>query len=365
MFSSCVRIVPPVLRRSSSSSTNVRKSTDIRLLFKKIHPDLFATRSHDVQQTNLKCMQAIQELNNQIQYTIELVGSHQKNYRSGDSQVLIGYPRSFHPVYRLSCYVHRAPAPGNDDQSSSDDGPKDDLSFISVNIITPPILRKNQITDLGTFNAALRTFLGSLAKFWTSMNLPYPYEEYVVLQGADDEGGAENLTASLTDKGFAEEFGISKDEFVHEAFSAALRRKYMTASANPLMTGSVKQFSRTGRSLQFKKMTKNRANEVDAYFRKNLHVANISLDDELGVIQKFRTFLLDFGESVNFSFESWMGVHVVLFKDEGRRPATALYEVKTVNHGKSFIVRVPVHFKPSTLIDFLHENVPCSLIDIQ
>ena len=105
MFSSCVRIVTPVLRRRSSSSTNVRKSTDIKSLFKKIHPDLFATRSHDVQQTNLKCMQAIQELNNQIQHTIELVGSHQKNCRSGDSQVLIGYPRSFHPVYRLSCYV--------------------------------------------------------------------------------------------------------------------------------------------------------------------------------------------------------------------------------------------------------------------
>lgn len=197
------------------------------------------------------------------------------------------------------------------------------------------------------------------------MNLPYPYEEYVIPQGLDEEGSAENLTSDLTDNGFTEEFGLNKEQFIHDAFSAALRRKYMAASANPLMTGSVKQFSRTGRSLQFKKMAKNRANEVDAYFRKNLHVANISLDDELAVIQKFRTFLLDYGESVNFSFESWMRVHVVLFKDEGRRPAKALYEVKTVNHGKSFIVRVPIHFKPSTLIDFLHESVPCSLIDIQ
>lgn len=363
-----------IRERFFSTATRVN-NVDIRPLMKKIHPDLFATQSAEVQQTNLKCLQTIQELNAQIQYTTELLSKHQ-NQNQNQQDLAISFLRTFNPVYRLSCYVYsstqssasetKVPKDSVPEDESEGENSKNDsiLTYVSMNILTPPPLRRNQIQDLETFHSSLRAFLTSHSSFWVQLNLSYPYEEYVSAASK-----TKDKDSSSTEDTFFQEFNVKKEDFQHELYAAALRNKmYANSSANnPILSQSpatVKEYARYGRSLTYKQQLQHRKQEIDFFFQqKHVRLANVSIEQELAVVEKFRNFLLDFGDTLNFSFVDWKHVYFVLHYSIKSTSTTAnTFEMREVTTKKApaVIIKVPVNFRERKLLDYLHENLSCT-----
>lgn len=344
-------------RRLSTASPKV----DIRPLFKKIHPDLYAMESAEVQKENLACLQTVQELSGQIQYTLDLLKPISLN-----SPQSVVFNRPFQAVYRLHCYTHSVSEAGDSTigaEQEAEEEAVEKLSRVAITILTPPALRRNPITNVAAFRNALTQFLSNHAKLWHQLGLDYPWQSELQSDN-EGKGGAPS----------GEQFGlrdlhINKSEMELRAYDYAVTKRAFKIS-NSSMLRDIPRYSRYGKNLHFKVMEQNRKAEIDHYFKKHLHLSNISPEEEFDVVEKFRNFLIDYGDIVNFNPLSWNQLFVLLHKDIPTNSAKGgnqisgqlAFEVKTVK--KSMIVRIPSNFRSAKLIDFLHENVPCSLFDL-
>lgn len=130
--------------------------------------------------------------------------------------------------------------------------------------------------------------------------------------------------------------------------------------------------------------------EADAFLTHgNVVVAELSAKDEFLAVKKLRKLLLNFGDVLNFSFDKWREVYIMLYQYggtekfvPGMRQSKKVIEtdgaeksdseqsesvVKVSNggfvletHGRQYILRVPYDFRTKHLLEFAGREVPAA-----
>ena len=108
--------------------------------------------------------------------------------------------------------------------------------------------------------------------------------------------------------------------------------------------------------------------EVDSFFMNgNVMVNNLSLTEEHAALKRLKSFLVDFGDLVNFSLQRWFQVIVVIQSNESAlhirgsaSPPKLVSHFEYHSERNFHIVKVPHDFKRRAFLDFLRVKLPVS-----
>ena len=337
-FSTC-RCFGLVRRRASTVA--VRRQ--LAPLIKLIHPDIFSTSIEKVKNVNLKFLQSLNELSDNIQSMIDMTN------RRGSLDIVRPLP----PSYRFSFYIK--------ERSTVDSG-DDTARAVTAAIITPASFTARRTLGKDPAEDALEKLLAQLGNLFTAAGLDNPWNvrenhfsenedamspgvprqqknipnwmkngNFVRRSGRTDELGRDSMDVLMKQVKQAVEERMVEKEVVTRwdrkrgsaaAHAASILSEYRTSAPDPRQTVPYKSRHRNSRGAPigndgFTEMEMNMMLEIDRYFSNgNVLVSDMpSPKVELETTRMLRKFLVDYGKVLNFSFKSWHGVLIVLRGD--------------------------------------------------
>ncbi len=312
------------LRQVASLHSIPKHHTTIRELMKLLHPDLFSLRDGDIQKRNMSCIQNMQEISGFFQEV-----APQWKPSAPTSSIVVKSP--LRDSYDMTCYIK---------DSNGDDG----LTKIIAVIKTPLSLCERVVTTQQQIQLPVLQLIQQLSRFWMSLNISNPWNE--ILQSHLSSLKKDQYPSDLN-KGIIQE--MSESLFDHAIVQKHQNLRKSTSIFNNVQT------------TRHRKGRKHLLVATDKFVLSgNVRFSDVSTADESIYLSNFRSFLLDYGDLVNFNEKSWSKIFFIIH-GSGFHGQNA-YNV-TASEDGFFFVNIPAKFSTEELLEILQEAVPnCNLL---
>lgn len=375
-------IIPRHVRYQHTSS---RKN--LIPLIKLLHPDLLGHCSDKVKSQNMSCIQNLNDMWDTLESNVQ--------YTSGKSLTFgLDVKTPFRNRYDLSCYVN-VPGKSNSNSHEENRDQPEDLIKRQYILCVPDSLCKKQSVSHKVFTSAIESILLQQGKMFEMAGLHNPWE---ALDPNGDAADGESYSNSphdrkvgflsadmemalfdrwLTKNSLLQEIGSSVDRYG----KSKLNRMFDTThTANGSKHDAV--FGSMSASQSFFE------DQVDAFIQRgNVLVSPMSPKEEFTAVKQLRTFLIDYGDVLQFSVARWHQAVLLLHRYEGtdkyvshkKRAQLQMqqggqasdasstapevpvegnggYNVQL--HGSHYVVRVPHDFRTRPLLEFMGHAVP-------
>ena len=139
---------------------------DLSPLIKKIHPDMFGQSTPSIQSTNLKCLQAINEMCDSIEGLLWVSAAH------------VEVTKPLKTQYELKCYMHSQDQLADDAERKtiSQDDTAVPTKSVEVLLRTPNTLCTRQRLSKDVLVKSLGALLHQLAPLFLHASLPNPFQ---------------------------------------------------------------------------------------------------------------------------------------------------------------------------------------------
>ena len=273
-------------------------------LLLRIHPDLFLQAPDEVRDTNLRCVQRINELADSLDRLSLSLGR-------------VSHPLPAHLVFH--CYFR------------GDTG--EALRTARLSISTPRALTRVQSISPSVFSSAVDLTLHRFGGIFEQVGLANPWE----LGSASDEDEVELGCPKAAERAIRREAHSRAVQFLSER----------------LMRASVSSAFSLDRPSKDTEVTPSAELEVDIYLKNGnvLIDKGLSPAEEVEAVRRLRSFLVEFSPELGFVARRWWDVIFLL-----RPPANKEYRCKHV--AKRLFIELPCSFKNRRLLDCLIANVP-------
>jgi len=327
--------IPKIRLLSSGANERGRNTLRKQLspLLKLIHPDFFSRHHTKIQQDN---MQFLQSLNSLID-NLELLHASSLKRSTCDvtSPLLSSYNLKFHVKL-----------------DSPDTGRREDsipeTRAVSLVLRVPQDLTFRQTMSSTIIKKRISKLLHDIGPVFEAVGMQSPWDlvdtsdqEEKMMPWERTSGGHSRPTSSASPQGFHKRrASVSIDD---PAIRAVMEEKMVEKA----MAGNVTSiFGGADNSRLIK-------GDVDKYIRNgNVLTTNLSPVDQLRIMKRVRDFFLKFGHLVNFSFDIWNRVLILI--DGSQVKNTFSKE----NLKKRIIVVIPPKFQSALLVQYLHKDVP-------
>lgn len=315
-------------------------------IFRLVHPDLFNNESLEVQDINLKCLQSLSEF-----FDTWNTASKQLIGGSGDISVASIH---FNREYDFSCYV-RLKAPSNVSLvTTCQEQTRNNLLF-SPFILRPPttissISLNKQCSYLSKqeatleMNALKREFLSFAKSLGIAAVNDFP--EDLKLKPSDAKNRIKGFTSSqnvnviLETLKFERIMATSYNHSFHSIFNS--NKKNSKSSSNKFLS-----------------------TEIDYYLQNgHIYVRQLSVQEEFEVMNRFRDFILHYGEMVYFSSVNWQNMVFVFYGDSSfdyhdKSKEIQISKSKYACEFKSdmFVFEIPHKFKNNKLVMLMTDHI--------
>lgn len=366
------------------------------LLLKQIHPDLFVNESAVVKSTNLTCVQNLNELFRAYQDILQLIEA------SPSSAVKLTSEHKFQPSYNLSCFYRPPQHKDTDEHSSPSPRSKaaGTLLALTFTLDVPVLLRKSALPGVSSkasssvskakLNVSLNVFVSRFRQFLRDVGIKLD-ETQTKLDAAESgqpphvNSATEGDPTEKTRSSPAARRSQRSQDVEGEKSAKASKDEIEDLDALIFERITINSYNRTAHGMfasSKKKSVEYVETEVN-YFLAHSHVfmRNLSVQTEIDTTQRFRNFLVKYGELVNFSCHNW-GNMIFIFYDlsetekfdrvnqqvsdlagaQSRRRKVdrkSLYKC-TLKDGV-YILECPYRFKVQDLMAFLSDNVESTL----
>jgi hypothetical protein len=298
----------------------------MRDVIRRIHPDLFANESDQIQAANLDCIQNIQEIATTITDLCTQLDDTSQN------SIFLKSP--LRDSYALRCYTRV--------------GSEDAILMSSVSFITPPLLTRKVVLHRTEIKLPLATFLRHFSELWEKLEIDFPWESMML-----KDAQSKNAFTHSHDENPNELAGLVDIVGAHLFDMSVAERHRRKGGRHHGVFGQLAGKSSRKSSRKHLELSVDRYLSSGQFLFQNVHVT-----DELACLVRMRTFLIDFGDLVNFTESNWRTVFVVM---DGKTTASKDYEVET--NGSNFVVRIPSKFKSVQLLTLLQDEVTvCKLM---
>lgn len=305
-------------------NTLPHQNVTIRELMKLLHPDLFALSDPAIQTTNITCIQNVQEIMGFLHET-----SSQWKENSHQNEILIKSP--LRSSYELKCFIR---------------GKDEDISMLSVAVHSPTSLCERVVTTQQHLHRPLLQLIEQFSKLWNYLPINNPWRE--VLQRHEKKEKKIHHHTEIS-QGIIDELGSS-------LFDSAVTLKHQQTRRD----GVANIFSTIDTSPRRRKNKKHLSKLADWYVVSgNVRFNNVHIAEESSALVKFRSFLLDYGDLVNFNAESWSKIFIVMQNPSA--DTNDHYCVTTLKQGY-FIVNMPVKFSTEKVLELLQSEIPSCLL---
>jgi hypothetical protein len=288
-------------------------------LVKQIHPDAWTAESEEIQDTNLKCLQLVNQLTNRL----EVIESS----AASDSQVAVSDP--FEAKYELDFYLR--------------DEKKGNVPYrIRLQLHMPSEFCERQLLTKRTAMSCLSVLYRRVSDALRQSNIKHTPPD--AMSGVDDSENEKNRRRQsqsvLPD---ITEATLKEFEFDRKALHriSELRR---AGIASPDLLFNIEAERRTDEDGAFV-----RASIKTFIMRGNVMTKDLDEREELEAVLRLQRFLDMFALTINFSLETWGHINFVFVRRGSK------YKFKKINRDQ-FIV-APANFKIPALLEFIRTNV--------
>jgi hypothetical protein len=297
--------------------SSVRK--DILPVIKLIHPDLFVD-SQVARRENLLFLQGLNEL-------VDNLDNLKLNCRQS---LGLDVKTPLFGIYKFSFYVR-----GNEGTG---------LEKITLSIQTPKELTVRQSVSYTVGTRLLKNMLYRLGSLHSRVGITNPW--------ADDEttrnNNSENNSKYYSEIKNKNSIDVNDPSIQEEINKRVMEKIVVNKSRISLFHSSTNSDHACNYLIT----------EVNSFIANgNILISNMTIEEELDCVERFRFFLLNYGHLLSFSSRKW---YTVLFVIDGKRKSKkdTLYTSESI--GKRNIVTIPFYFKKYLLLKFLSKELPQS-----
>ena len=350
-------------------------------LLKQIHPDMFANENDEVKSTNLTCVQNLNEIFRVYEDLQQLIES------SPTTAVRLTADQKFQSSYNLSCFFR----PSKSTATSTQHNDAGSLLSLTFSLDVPVLLRKSTLPGVSSkasssaskakLNVSINVFVARFRQFLRDVGIELdtvPAESNRQSSGAPtdsttggsvatDESEGESVRGRRSKRGSQEDEEridkASKDDV--DDLDALLFERITINSYNRSAHGMFS--SNKKRSIEYVET------EVNYYLAHgHVFMRNVSVQLEVDTTQRFRRFLVKYGELVNFSCHNWGNIMFVFYgvtesekfekvNTDNRRKVNRKELYKCTVKDGVYILECPHRFKVQDMIQFLSTHVEVTL----
>jgi hypothetical protein len=281
--------------------------------------------------------------------------------------------------YNLVGYIRKSN--NNDYNSKNDDNIILDNCKIEIELIPNSVIcKKNGSINLKLFNDSITNILMQLGSFFDHLGNNNPYK-----LNYNDNINNDNLNDNNNTL-----FDFSKfqyQELDQKIFDKIQSKLHRLKIANSFKIFNSSSYQTSSKSQHMKKTTgklSQRYNiskeflysEVDIFIRSgNILILNLNPKEEFESLQKIREFIAEYGPLLNFSFDKWFQIVIILYdgiienidddnnKIKMDKRMKKLIKYKYEEKDNRCIITVPYNFKDMLLLEFIRDNVPFTILN--
>lgn len=354
-------------------------------LLKQIHPDMFANEGEVVRTANLTCVQNLNEIFRVYQELQQLIES------SPTSAVRLTSDQKFQPSYNLSCYFRPMKGATIPTQHVGS------LLSLTYSLEVPLLLRKSTLPGVSSkasstasktkLNVSVNVFVCRFRQFLRDIGIELdPIQANTDLLKSNEPLQTDRVDAGSDGRTVKTGQSTQKSQEVDNKESDELSKNDEDNLDDLLFERiTINSYNRSAHGMfasNKKKSIEYVETEVN-YFLAHGHVfmRNVSLQLEIDTTQRFRSFLVKYGELVNFSCHNWGNIMFVFYDlteterfekvhshqnrhsggSNKRRKVDRKCLYKCTMKDGAYILECPYRFKAQDMIEFLSTHVEITL----
>lgn len=328
------------LRAHFSTNDNIIKSKitlrkQIAPILKLIHPDFFSQHHKNIQQDNMHFLQSLNALIDNLE---QLQASCIKRATCDITSPLLS-------SYKLNFHIKVDASP----PLRVENGAISETKAVHFILAVPQDLTFRQIASSSVIQKRIAILLHRVGPVFEAVGITSPWEledpnSHEEKSMPWERNTRQARSSTTATHGFRKRsVGISVDD---PAIKAVIEEKL----AEKIISGNVTSiFSGSAENARLIK------GDIDQYIR-NGHIvaAHLSPVEQLQAVKRVRDFLMKYGHLVNFSFNNWNSV-IILVDGSYERDMFKTEALKTRK-----LVMISAKFRPASMVSFLHKSVPQS-----
>ena len=296
---------------------------DLAPLIKRIHPDMFAQESGQIQKTNLACLQTVNEMIDAIEVIQAICKNSVEENNSNSTTRMVEISSPLSKQYALSCYVYQTSLSSlhtvNNQQQQQQQQHQHSVKLSQVILQTPVELCDRQRLPITVIEHNIQRFMQQLGPLHTFAGIPNPFvnesqngDRTIPTANTNTNQQRYSRNTTFLDDVSSEVFRKLQQHADVRAFEANIRHQNRLPTAEVFNTSSAQ--NRRSRMRDRKILWKRTAEEVDAFVANGgvLVSGELTVAEEFDAIKRLRHFLQDFGSDINFDRSSWKSVVIII-----------------------------------------------------